>query len=378
MKRYNSVAISLHWLIAFFLLGLLAVGKYMTGLESDDPLRFTLTQWHKSFGIAVFVTVIFRILWRLTHKPPALPVSATAFERMASHATHIAMYLLMVVIPVSGWVMVSASPLNLQTELFGLITLPHLGIAANASDKELLTERSVLVHIWLANILLALAVLHIAAAFFHQLVHRDNLISRMVISDQHRRHQDMNHGIVFGLVLLVGAGLALLYQTDRASAKDTATSVIASASSVSFIATQLGEPINGTFSDVEVSLSLDELQLDTAVLTATVATASVNSGDSQIDDTLVTSNWFASDDHPQASFEATNFEKSDDGSFDVIGDLTIKGITQSISFQMVLEAGVGSGQFEIQRSDYEIGDAGQDEFADQIVKIGFSVRNSVQ
>ena len=101
-KRYTSVAISLHWLIAFFLIGLLAMGKYMTHLEETDPLRFTLTQWHKSFGITVLFLAALRVIWRFTHKPPALPVNTPRFERVASHAAHLLMYLLMVVIPLSG------------------------------------------------------------------------------------------------------------------------------------------------------------------------------------------------------------------------------------------------------------------------------------
>jgi len=165
-KRYTSIAISLHWLIAILVIGLIAIGKYMNELEETDHLRFVLIQWHKSFGILVLLLVLLRIVWRITHRPPRLSSSISAWERIAASTTHLFFYLLMVVIPVSGWVMVSASPLNLATELFGAIPWPHLPLEASAllADKEAISERSVQAHHFLANGLLVLVLLHIAAA----------------------------------------------------------------------------------------------------------------------------------------------------------------------------------------------------------------------
>ena len=192
IKRYTSVAISLHWLIAFFLIGLLAMGKYMTHLEEADPLRFTLTQWHKSFGITVLFLAVVRVLWRVTHKPPVLPVNTPRFESVASHATHVLMYLLMVVIPLSGWVFVSVSPLNLETLLFGAIPWPHISFLSSLPEKESLSVQAGQLHMWLANTLLLLVLLHTCAALFHQIVQRDRLLLRMWMSDSHRDSGDLN------------------------------------------------------------------------------------------------------------------------------------------------------------------------------------------
>ena len=81
-SRYTSVAISLHWLIALLIIGLIAIGKYMDGLEETDHLRFELIQWHKSFGILVLLLIVIRILWRLTHKPPRLDVAMAAWKSL--------------------------------------------------------------------------------------------------------------------------------------------------------------------------------------------------------------------------------------------------------------------------------------------------------
>ena len=384
LQRYNSIAISLHWLIAFFLIGLLAVGKYMTSLADTDPLRFTLTQWHKSFGIVVMLLATARIFWRLTHKPPALPLSTTAFERIASHATHLAMYLLMVVIPLSGWVMVSASPLNLKTELFGLIPWPHIEVFTNTPGK--LSERSVSVHIWLANTLLVLVCLHIVAALFHQFFRKDHLLQRMLVSESHRHNNDLSVALIPGVLLASAFGLYLFATIENRSSSDAVAAVTQAVnegvagnpleSSVSFDAIQLGESVTGQFSEVEVQLTLDANNLDAATLSAVVMTASVGTGDSQMDGTIVTQDWFASEQYPQATFTSSSFEQIEAFVFRVTGVLTIREASNALEFDLVMRDGVGSGEFSINRSDFGIGDAGQDEFVEQEVSIRFEVQNA--
>lgn len=386
IERYNSIAISLHWLIAFFLIGLLAMGKYMTQLEAADPLRFTLTQWHKSFGITVLVLTILRVIWRITHKPPALPTTTTRFEYITSHATHLLMYVLMVVIPVSGWVLVSASPLNLETVLFGVIPWPHISYISSVADKAALTEQSDLVHMWLANALLVLVLLHVAGALFHQVIRRDGLISRMLVSGSHKDAQDLNHGIVAG-VLIAGAGGFFL--ANKTESGITASNPVASVErsfparvsealmtpTVGFTALQLGEPVTGTFGEVEVNLQIDHADLSSSILTATVVTGTVTSGDAQLDATMVTADWFASDEFPTAEFVSTNFAKADSNSYAVRGEITIRSVTKPVEFVMSLESEIGSGEFRINRSDFGVGDAGQDEFVDPEVVIRFEVQN---
>lgn len=387
VQRYNSVAISLHWLIAFFIVSLLAMGKYMTHLEVDDPLRYTLTQLHKSVGITLLLLALFRVFWRLTHKPPALPESTTGFEKIGSQLTHAALYLLMVVIPVSGWIMVSASPLNMETVLFGVVPWPHISFLTTVSDREVVADRAVLIHTWLANGILLLVLLHTIAALFHQWVRKDRLISRMVVSSFHRNAGDLNNGLVAG-VLIAAAGSVFLVSTMNTqsvagqgilggvSAADTSEPAAATdrmPATAGFAAVQTGEPLIGEFGEVQATLKLDKQAPEASSLIAVVMTGSVKSNDAQLDATMVTADWFASEEFPESTFQSTGFEQTSESAYMVTGDLTLKGNTRSVQFELLLEDGVGGGEFTINRSDFGVGDDGQDDFVDDEVVIRFSV-----
>ncbi len=392
LQRYNSVAISLHWLIAVLILALLAMGKYMTHLEVSDPLRYTVTQWHKSAGITVLLLASFRLIWRFTHKPPTLPQGTSRFAKAASHLAHMALYLLMVVIPVSGWVMVSASPLNIQTLLFGIVPWPHISYFTALPEREIVAEQAALTHLWLGNTIIFLVVLHTSAALFHQWIRKDRLISRMVISDFHRRSGDLGHGIVAGVLLAVAAGLFLTVtvnnQKVQTAGKDTATDLVAEtsgnssadqtlvAATVGFTAVQSGNLVVGEFTDVEVELSIDKQAPESSSLSATVMTGSVNSNDTQLDSTMVTRNWFGSKEFPHATFQSTGFEQTGDSNYLVTGELTIRDISNVVEFDLWLEEGIGSAEFPINRRDFGIGDGGQDEFVEAEVMVRFTVRDS--
>jgi cytochrome b561 len=169
--HYTRTAICLHWLIALCVLGLLSVGLYMTGLKIS-PVKLQIYMLHKSLGLTVLALMLIRLLWRLTHAPPPLPVSLPAWQRVASASTHALIYLLLFAMPISGWLMNSAS--GFPTKLFSLMPLPQL----IARDPEAFVRWQT-VHAYLAYSLLALVVLHVAAAFKHALIDRDGIARRM-------------------------------------------------------------------------------------------------------------------------------------------------------------------------------------------------------
>ncbi len=380
-KRYTSIAISLHWLIAILLIGLIAIGKYMNELEETDHLRFELIQWHKSFGILVLLLVLIRIAWRLTHRPPRLSAAMPLWERFAASATHVFLYLLVLVVPLSGWIMVSASPLNLATELFGAIPWPHLPIAtANGfteSDRKTVSELSWTVHHFLANGLLILVLLHIGAALRHQFILKDNLLSRMWIGTEHRRHMDLSHALLPGLLLAAAMAL-FLWEKAAPDVNDAALSAsepsaVTVVDAVNFTATQMGEPLRGTFDTVEIELVIDNEAPARSSLQATVHTGSINTGDGQIDSTVVTADWFASDQYPLAEFRSTVVAPvAGTNEFSVTGDLTIRDTSRPVTFTLSITDGVASGEFPISRSDYGVGTGGQDEFIEEEVTIRFA------
>jgi len=107
--RYSKVAMILHWIIAFMIVGLIIFGFLMT--NPDTPNRFALYQLHKSFGICVLILSLMRLLWRLTHKPPPLPDGMKPYEIAAAKFTHIAFYVIMIGMPLLGWAMVKPQPI---------------------------------------------------------------------------------------------------------------------------------------------------------------------------------------------------------------------------------------------------------------------------
>ncbi len=172
---YSRVAITLHWLIAFLIIGQIAVGFYMHDLEAGN--KFQLYQLHKSFGIVVLLLSVLRLLWRLGHRPPGLPDGMKVWEIWASKLTHWGFYVLMIATPLMGWMMVSASPFNIPTELFGVVPWPDFpGINRGEKLADLFGE----VHEIMAKLIILLLALHVGAALKHHFIGKDDVLTRMI------------------------------------------------------------------------------------------------------------------------------------------------------------------------------------------------------
>jgi len=170
--HYTATAKSLHWLMALLIFGLLALGFYMSDLPLS-PEKLQYYSWHKWAGVTVFLLVWLRLFWRLTHRPPAFAASLSATQQTLAHLGHLALYLLMIAIPLSGWLMSSAK--GVQTVWFGVLPLPDLLGRDKALGAQLADLHSAL------NIgLLVLIGGHAAAALFHHLVRKDDTLRRML------------------------------------------------------------------------------------------------------------------------------------------------------------------------------------------------------
>jgi cytochrome b561 len=175
-SRYSTVAIVLHWLLGLSIFVMFAVGIYMSDLPFS-PLRLKLYNYHKWAGICFLALSVLRLLWRFTHRPPALPPAIErampGWQNRIYHATHIALYALFLAVPLIGWAYSSAA--GFPIVLFGVIPLPDL----LAVDKEFAKQIKEL-HAISAFALMGLALLHIAAALKHQFIDRDGLVDRML------------------------------------------------------------------------------------------------------------------------------------------------------------------------------------------------------
>jgi len=168
---YTRTAKSLHWLMALLLIGLLALGFYMHDLPLS-PEKLQLYAWHKWAGVSAFLLVLLRLSWRLAHTPPPLPAGMSRTMQLAAHGGHLLLYVLMLAIPLTGWLMSSAK--GFQTVWFGVLPIPDL-IGKDKATGELLA----LVHKSL-NLLFVAAILgHVAAALKHHFIDKDGLLDRM-------------------------------------------------------------------------------------------------------------------------------------------------------------------------------------------------------
>ena len=175
--RYTKVAIALHWAIALLIIGNIAGGLYMVGLDFGDPVKFQIYQLHKSSGLTILVLSIVRIGWRLTHKIPPLPAAMPPWQKQGARLSHAAFYALMLLTPLLGWAYASVAMFNVPTFWFGLFEWPHLPLGPpNAARAERLAG----LHEAAAFAIVGLLVLHIAAALKHHFVDKDGVAARML------------------------------------------------------------------------------------------------------------------------------------------------------------------------------------------------------
>lgn len=170
--RYTHTAITLHWLIALLIFAAFPLGVYMHDLPLS-PYKLRLYSYHKWIGVTIFMLALVRLSWRATHRPPAMPESMPSWEKFAAHATHYALYVLIFIIPVSGWLMSSAK--GFQTVWFGVLPLPDL-VGKDKALGDLFQEAHEILNI----LLLGLVVGHIGAALKHHFIERDDILARML------------------------------------------------------------------------------------------------------------------------------------------------------------------------------------------------------
>lgn len=170
--RYTRTAIVLHWLTALLILSIIPLGMFMTDLKLS-PLKLQLYSYHKWIGVTVALLVLVRLAWRCAHKPPALPADLPLWQQRAAHSVHHLLYILMLCIPVSGWLMSSAK--GVPVVYLGWLQLPDLVSKDKTLGKLLETT-----HGLLAYTLLFLLALHLAAVIKHHFIDHDGTLSRML------------------------------------------------------------------------------------------------------------------------------------------------------------------------------------------------------
>jgi len=170
--RYGRVAILLHWSSAVLIVAAAALGLTMTELALS-PAKLRYYAWHKWIGITIFLVAALRLVWRATVPPPPFPASMPAMQVRAARAVHALLYVLMLAIPVSGWLYSSAT--GVSVSYLNLLPLPNL-----VPKDKALAGTLLVVHQTLNAMLAATVLAHAAAAVKHQWIDRDGTLSRML------------------------------------------------------------------------------------------------------------------------------------------------------------------------------------------------------
>lgn len=169
-RRYTSIAITLHWLIAIAMIVNIALAWAWPNVP-DAQVR-PLIDSHKSLGITVLALALLRLLWRLSHRPPALPPGYKPWEKNLAHAAHLGLYFIIFAMPITGWVMDSAWDRAAQNPnfYFGLFEWPRLSfiMALDPATKKQVHDIFGEAHELIAYLVYVLVALHIAGALKHQ------------------------------------------------------------------------------------------------------------------------------------------------------------------------------------------------------------------
>lgn len=421
--RYTTVAIVIHWLIAAAIVFQIILGWRMGDGPKGSPTTFALFQLHKSIGITILLLSLARLAWRLFNKPPAAPEGQPKWERIASKVVHIGFYVIMIGLPLTGWILVSASRVAIPTLLYGVIPWPHVpGIPELAAGpKHVWHEIGELGHGVLVKLTYVLLALHLGAVAKHQILDKDEVFGNMAPGAKPGWKEPRAWLAAAGFAAVVVLGY--LY-TPAVKAKPAAPPVAAAepapvetpapaaaepapaaatapapaeaaatppalkdpvawtvqkGSTLTFAATWSADTIQGQFTAWTADILFSPDALDRSKLTVAIDMTSAKTGDDQRDASLPSDDFFAAAAHPKAIFTATKFRKTGEGKFVADGTLDLRGVKKPLSLPFSLkidgDMATARGVTTLDRTAFGVG---QGEWAstDQIggkVKVSFAL-----
>lgn len=387
-SRYTAVAIALHWAIAIAILFMIWLGWNM----HENEARYQL---HKSIGIVILLLSVSRLIWRWLNPPPPLPDDLPAHERLASHAVHIGFYVVMIGLPLTGWLFVStAYAFDVPTVLFGVISwpdIPGLGFLSNEAGHSAIGS----LHGLLAWGTLLLLGLHIAGAVKHELSADEGVLKRMAPGLFGKTEAPSApptgfvaaFGAAFALFVVVAAAPLLSSNGSSAQAiapvsnEDSDWVINYDASSIAFSGMHDGNPYSGDFANWSANIVFEPDQLDRARADISVQTGSASANKKLYTDSLEADEWLASSAFPTATVVVSDFEATEAG-YTATAALTLKGITVETDLDFTLDItgdeAVMEGVALFERTPLDLGQASDPgaDWVDEVVTVNVSVEAS--
>ncbi len=402
--RYAPVAIALHWLIAAaIVLQVILAGRMG---PPRTPETFAITQLHKSVGITILLLSLVRLAWRLSHPPAPLPATMARWEVVLAKLTHVGFYVIMIAMPLTGWLIVSTSRIVLPTLLYGVVPWPDIpGLAGLApAAKHTWHQVGEVGHGLIAKLIYVLLALHIAGALKHQFLSREEpVLARMAPGAVPGRWWEPRLlAIALGAVAVIAFGklvtpphpaMAPAPAPQAAPAPAVAPVAapapvtepgppgpaapsdapsrwtVAKGSTLAFATAWSGEPVSGRFERWKADILFSPEALDRSKVSVSIDMASARTGDAQRDATLPSADWFDALAHPTATFTAGRFTQAADGRYVAHGTLALRGVKKPLDlpFRLTItgDAAKMAGTASLDRTLFGVG---QGEFAatDQI------------
>ena len=382
-SRHSRGSIFLHWLTAAAFAFQLGLGWRMDA--APGPQTFAVYQLHKSIGVTILLLTLARIGWRLGHPVPPFSAGLKRWERAFARIVHLSFYLVLLLMPLSGWLIVSTSRTRIPTILFGTVPWPHLPIPQGSAAAFNTLAGGV--HSTLAVMVLVLIGLHILGALKHQFLDRDDEFGLMIPASS-RALPALGVAAVVALLALMVSGrvlhLAPIARVDAPASIAARTSgPVAAArpdvapfteaveqaaappdkvadanlvtpalaaeqpvdpskwrvgprSSIGFNSAWSQGAITGNFRRFTADITFDPDQLDRSSATVTVDMSSLSAGTAEQQSALVGDDWFAIGAYPQAVFTAKRFRHRGGDRYRADGSLKLRGISRPLSLDFTL------------------------------------------
>lgn len=301
---YGPVSKLFHWVMALLVIGMLCLGFYMGTLHHINPEKVRLVGLHKSFGLTVFSLAVLRVAWRFMNPSPLLPTDMKWYEKAAARLGHLALYVLILAMPLTGWAMSSAS--GFTPSFFGLFTVPDIV----HTHSHALAHQLGGVHKTLAWCLLTVLCLHALAALYHHFIRRDNVLRRM---------------LPFTLLLAIVGGAATAHAQTAQAPQWKVTG-----GTVTFTATVNGGPVVGSFRQFTFDIRFDPANLTGSSAKVSIYPGKIDTPDPDLATTLYTAPWFDVKNFPKATYEVPSFSNTLNNKYVAQGQLTLKGVTRPV------------------------------------------------
>jgi cytochrome b561/polyisoprenoid-binding protein YceI len=348
--RWGAVAQLLHWLIVA-LIALQATLGLMGLLLPIGVEKLAVLARHKSVGLTILGLATLRLLWRWLNPIPPLPRNLKRYERWLAHGTHAALYGLLFVMPLTGWIMSSAR--GFSVSWFGLFQLPDL-----APKSEPLYQAMIRTHAVLAACLAVIVALHVAAALKHHFLLKDDTLRRMLPFGRIAPGAWTGAPIAALVAALITAPSARAAHAPAAAPSDGASyGLLAAQSSLTYTFIQAGARARGRFRSFAVTFDPAAGRLDVVI-----DVRSLDTGDSQRDGILGGSDFLDVARFPQARFTATRLERTTAG-YRATGTLTLRGVSRPVTVPFTWRVatlqgspvGYLAGEMTLRRLDFGVG-----------------------